>query len=163
MAALLGVIYGILPAGFVPLSALMPSMVALNDKGASLATLNLGADGAAFLGSAIVTLFYPLGGGGSVAIAFCVMYLIVAAVSTFLKDASDPGERKAEQSPEPMCRRGNNSQGRNPMLLETERAQLVEFSRRMQATSSPWAHQATSACVPATMWRSPRAALPTRH
>jgi MFS family permease len=97
VAALFGVIFGILLAGFVPLSALMPSMVSLNDKGASLAILNLGAGGAAFIGPSIVTLFYPLGGGGAVAIAFCAMYVIVAVLATFLKDASDPGERPAGQ------------------------------------------------------------------
>jgi MFS family permease len=90
-----GVVYGILLAGFVPLSALMPSMVTLNDKGAALAILNLGAGGAAFIGPAIVTLFYPVGGGAAVAIAFCVLYVIVAVLSVVLKDASDPGERSA--------------------------------------------------------------------
>lgn len=94
VAALFGVIFGVLLAGFVPLSALMPSMVTLKDKGASLAILNLGAGGAAFLGPAIVTLVYPIGGGAAVAIAFCVMYLIVAGLSTALKDASDPQERR---------------------------------------------------------------------
>src|SRR5579875_323214 len=97
VTALFGVIYGILLAGFVPLSALMPSMVPLKDKGASLAILNLGAGGAAFLGPSVVTLFYPLGGGATVAIVFCVMYLIVAVLSVFLKDISDPGERETER------------------------------------------------------------------
>ncbi len=100
IAALFGVIYGILLAGFVPLSALMPSMVSLNDKGAALAILNLGAGGAAFIGPSIVTLFYPVGGGGAVAIAFCVMYLIVAVLTRFLKDPSDPAEQKAGPAPE---------------------------------------------------------------
>jgi nitrate/nitrite transporter NarK len=70
-------------------------MVTLNDKGAALAILNLGAGGAAFIGPAIVTLFYPVGGGAAVAIAFCVLYVIVAVLSVVLKDASDPAERAA--------------------------------------------------------------------
>ena len=48
VTVVLGMIYGILLAGFVPLSALMPSMVERHDKGASLAILNTGAGGAAF-------------------------------------------------------------------------------------------------------------------
>ena len=53
-------IYGALLAGFVPLSALMPSMVERHDKGAALAILNLGAGGAAFIGPAIADGPQPL-------------------------------------------------------------------------------------------------------
>jgi len=94
VAAVLGVLFGILLAGFVPLSALMPSMVGMKDKGAALAVLNLGAGGAAFLGPVVVSVFFPLGGGAAVAIAFCVMYLLVAVLSTTVKDPSDPGEKR---------------------------------------------------------------------
>lgn len=97
MAALFGAIFGVLLAGFVPLSALMPSMVAHKDKGAALAILNLGAGGAAFLGPVVVTLVYPVFGGGGVAIAFAIMYLIVAVLTYALKDDSDPGERRVRQ------------------------------------------------------------------
>ncbi|MEK8174711.1 FGGY family carbohydrate kinase [Streptomyces sp. M19] len=87
--------YGVLLAGFVPLSALMPSMVEHRDKGAALAVLNFGAGGAAFVGPFLVTICYPLIGGGGVAIVFSALYLAVGVVSTRLKDASDPGERPA--------------------------------------------------------------------
>lgn len=97
VAAIMGAIFGILLAGFVPLSALMPSMVRLKDKGASLAILNLGAGGAAFLGPVTVTVIYPAFGGAGVAIAFGVMYVIVAVLSYALKDVSDPGVRKSQQ------------------------------------------------------------------
>ena len=56
----LGMLYGVLLAGFVPLSALMPSMVERHDKGAALAILNTGAGGAAFIGLAIPTALAPL-------------------------------------------------------------------------------------------------------
>lgn len=99
VAALMGAIFGILLAGFVPLTALMPSMVQQKDKGASLAILNLGAGGAAFLGPVTVTLIYPAFGGAGVAIAFGVMYVIVAVLSYAIKDASDPGVRRRERTP----------------------------------------------------------------
>ncbi len=91
ITAILGAIYGIVLAGFVPLSALMPSMVAVKDKGAALAILNTGAGGAALLGPLTVTAFYPLFGGGGVVIAYCVMYLLVAALSTVIRSDIDPG------------------------------------------------------------------------
>lgn len=94
MTATLGAVYGVLLAGFVPLSALMPSMVPTKDKGASLAVLNLGAGGAAFVGPFLVTILYPLVGGGGVAIAFGILYLLVAVLSTRIKSNSDPGEKK---------------------------------------------------------------------
>jgi MFS family permease len=96
VTAALGAVYGIVLAGFVPLSALMPSMVSPKDKGASLAVLNFGAGGAAFVGPVIVTLLYPLVHGGGVAIAFALLYVIVAFVSLGIKDRSDPGEQKKQ-------------------------------------------------------------------
>jgi MFS family permease len=94
VTVILGCVYCILLAGFVPLSALMPSMVRHKDKGAALAVLNFGAGGAAFVGPALVTVFHPLIGGGGVAVVFSALYVAVAVVSTRLKDASDPGERR---------------------------------------------------------------------
>jgi MFS family permease len=94
VTVVLGCVYCILLAGFVPLTALMPSMVRHKDKGAALAVLNFGAGGAAFVGPALVTVFHPLIGGGGVAVVFAVLYLAVAVVSTRLKDASDPGEQR---------------------------------------------------------------------
>jgi len=94
VAVAIGVVYGILLAGFVPLTALMPSMAQHKDKGAALAILNTGAGGAAFVGPVIVTALYPLVGGGGVAIAYCALYVGVALLSLTLTDASDPGEKK---------------------------------------------------------------------
>ena len=94
VTAVLGAVYGVVLAGFVPLSALMPSMVAVKDKGAALAILNTGAGGAALLGPLTVTAFYPAFGGGGVAIAYCVMYLVVAGVSLMIRSDIDPGEAR---------------------------------------------------------------------
>lgn len=99
VAVALGILYGIVLAGFVPLSALMPSMVAPKDKGSALAVYNFGAGGAAFLGPIIVYAVYPWGGGAGVAITYCLMYVVVAVVAARIKDPSDPMERrKAERA-----------------------------------------------------------------
>lgn len=98
VSIVLGCVYGVLLAGFVPLSALMPSMVQHKDKGAALAVLNFGAGGAAFVGPFLVTVFHPMVGGGGVAVIFSGLYLLVGVLSTKLKDASDPGERRRTQA-----------------------------------------------------------------
>ncbi|WP_246470939.1 MFS transporter [Saccharopolyspora phatthalungensis] len=97
VTATFGAVYGVLLAGFVPLSALMPSMVEPKDKGSALAVLNFGAGGAAFVGPVVVTVLYPLVGGGGVAIAFSVLYVLVAFLSLKVKDGCDPGEQKSKQ------------------------------------------------------------------
>jgi MFS family permease len=94
ITAVLGALYGILLAGFVPLSALMPSMVRPSDKGASLAVLNTGAAGAALLGPGTVFILFPFVGGAGVAIAYSIMYLIVAGLSLTIIDEADPGEER---------------------------------------------------------------------
>jgi MFS family permease len=91
VTAVLGAVYGIVLAGFVPLSALMPSMVAVKDKGAALAILNTGAGGAALLGPLTVTALFPLFGGGGVVIAYALMYVIVAGLSLTIRSDVDPG------------------------------------------------------------------------
>ncbi|HWC79300.1 MAG TPA: MFS transporter [Pseudonocardiaceae bacterium] len=98
VAIVFGVVYGIVLAGFVPLTALMPSMAQHKDKGAALAILNTGAGGAAFIGPVIVTALYPVFGGGGVAIAYCLLYLLVGVLSVTLKDPVDPGEHRGAQA-----------------------------------------------------------------
>jgi MFS family permease len=79
-----GMIYGVTLAGFVPISALMPSL-APGNKGGAMALLNLGAGGAAFVGPAIVSLFLgPLGRDGVVLI-FAGLYVVAAVLTLFLQ------------------------------------------------------------------------------
>lgn len=74
-----GAIWCIMLAGYVPLSALVPSLVE-KDKGAAVSVLNLGAGLAAFVGPAIVGLLNPL---GYTAIAWTLSALyIVSALLT---------------------------------------------------------------------------------
>ena len=92
VCAILGMLYGVLLAGFVPLSALMPSMVQRHDKGAALAVLNFGAGGAAFIGPFIASVLSPFIGYGGVVLTYSALYFVCAVLTWFIKDASDPGE-----------------------------------------------------------------------
>ncbi|CNH86787.1 MFS transporter [Yersinia pekkanenii] len=70
-------------AGFVPLSAIMPSL-APNDKGAAMSVLNLGAGLCAFVGPLIVTLFItPLGIEGIIWL-FSGLYILAAILMRFV-------------------------------------------------------------------------------
>lgn len=93
LSVFVGILYGATLAGFVPLSALMPSMVPDEDKGSSMAILNLGAGLATFVGPAIVTIFLGSLGRGGVMWIFAIIYAISAVLSyVFLRDESDPRE-----------------------------------------------------------------------
>jgi polyol permease family len=75
LSMLVGVLYGATLAGYVPLSALMPSL-APDHKGAALSLLSLGAGMSVWVGPAIVAvLLRPIGVGG-VMWVFAGMYLL---------------------------------------------------------------------------------------
>ena len=98
LSIVLGMIYGVLLAGFVPLSALMPSMVNPADKGSALAVLNFGAGAAAFVGPALVTLLNPFVGPAGVVITYSALYVVCAFLSTFIRDESDPAVKRAMEA-----------------------------------------------------------------
>ncbi len=83
MSVLAGVLYGATLAGFVPLSALMPSL-APEAKGAAMSILNLGAGVSTWLGPAVVGIFMPFIGVVGVMWVFAILYLGVAFISMFL-------------------------------------------------------------------------------
>ncbi len=102
VSVILGVLYGVLLAGFVPLSALMPSMVERHDKGASLAILNLGAGGAAFIGPFIASVLNPFIGYGGVVITYAALYVVAGILTSFIRSPADPAEEgEMEQDAEP--------------------------------------------------------------
>lgn len=78
-----GVLWGALLAGYVPLSALMPSLVQ-KDKGAAVSVLNLGAGLPVFVGPAIVGLFYQLIGGEGVVWILAGLYFFGAFLTRFI-------------------------------------------------------------------------------
>jgi polyol permease family len=83
MVGLAGVLYGATLAGYVPLSALMPSL-APDHKGAAMSMLNLGAGASVWVGPAIVGLFLPAVGVAGVMWIFAVLYLISAVLTLSL-------------------------------------------------------------------------------
>ena len=83
MCALAGILYGATLAGYVPLSALMPSLTPEN-KGAAMSMLNLGAGASVWVGPALVALFLPRFGVVGVMWIFAVLYLISAVLTLFL-------------------------------------------------------------------------------
>lgn len=78
-----GVIWGAMLAGYVPLSALVPSLVK-KDKGAAMSILNLGAGLPVFVGPAIVGLFIGLVGNAGVIWILATLYLISAFLARFI-------------------------------------------------------------------------------
>ena len=78
-----GVLWGALLAGYVPLSALVPSLVS-KDKGAAMAVLNLGAGLAVFAGPAIVGIFIGSLGSEGVVWILAGLYLLSAFLTRFI-------------------------------------------------------------------------------
>jgi polyol permease family len=78
-----GVLWGALLAGYVPLSALVPSLVK-KEKGAAMAILNLGAGLAVFVGPAIVGLFIGTIGSEGIIWILAILYFISAFLTKFI-------------------------------------------------------------------------------
>lgn len=78
-----GIIWGAMLAGYVPLSALVPSLVK-KEKGAAMSILNLGAGLPVFVGPAIVGIFIGIVGSTGVVWILASLYLISAAITNFI-------------------------------------------------------------------------------
>ncbi|WP_212592565.1 MFS transporter [Sphingobacterium humi] len=78
-----GIAWGALLAGYVPLSALVPSLVK-EDKGAAMAILNLGAGLPVFVGPALVGLLISTIGSAGVIWVLAGLYLISAVLTKFI-------------------------------------------------------------------------------
>jgi polyol permease family len=83
MVMFCGILWGALLAGYVPLSALVPSLVK-KDKGAAMAVLNLGAGLAVFVGPAIVGLFIGMLGNEGVVWILAGLYVISAILTKYI-------------------------------------------------------------------------------
>lgn len=83
LAVMAGVCYGAVLAGYVPLSALMPTL-APESKGAAMSILNLGAGASVWLGPAIVGLFLPRFGVAGVIWIFAILHLASGVMALFL-------------------------------------------------------------------------------
>ncbi len=83
MVMFCGILWGALLAGYVPLSALVPSLVK-KDKGAAMAVLNFGAGLAVFVGPAIVGLFIGSLGNEGVVWILAGLYVVSAILTKFI-------------------------------------------------------------------------------
>lgn len=82
--AAIGIVWGALLAAYVPLSALVPSLVE-KDKGAAMSILNLGAGLPTFVGPAIVGLFIGSLGAKGVVWILALLYFSSAVMTYFIK------------------------------------------------------------------------------
>jgi polyol permease family len=96
LAALAGIFYGATLAGYVPLTALMPSL-APEHKGAAMSILNLGAGASAWVGPALVGLFLPLYGVVGVMWIFAGLYLLSGILALFLTLPAEVLARKSAE------------------------------------------------------------------
>ena len=78
-----GILWGACLAGYVPLSALVPSLVK-EDKGAAMAILNLGAGLPVFVGPAIVGLFIGIAGTAGLMWILAILYFISALLTRYI-------------------------------------------------------------------------------
>ncbi|CAL1520700.1 MFS transporter [Chitinophaga sp. MM2321] len=78
-----GVLWGACLAGYVPLTALIPSLVK-KDKGAAISMLNLGAGLPVFVGPAIVGIFISLVGSEGIVWLLALLYFISAVITRYI-------------------------------------------------------------------------------
>lgn len=83
LTVLAGVIFGIMLAGFVPMGAIMPTLTP-NHKGAAMAMYTTAAGGAAFLGTGVVSIVRPWGGGTGVVWVFVALYGLAFLLMNYL-------------------------------------------------------------------------------
>jgi polyol permease family len=91
-------VFGIGLAGFVPLTALVPSMVPPEDRGSALAVYTLAAGLSAFVGPALVGLLGGVAHMSTLIWTFAALYAVAAAVTYVLRTDSDPGSETARSA-----------------------------------------------------------------
>lgn len=96
LAAAAVVCYGAALAGYVPLSALVPSL-SPRHEGAAMSMLNLGAGASVWVGPALVGLFLPRIGEGGVIWMFAALHLLSGLLTLLLRLPVD--ERLAADAP----------------------------------------------------------------
>jgi polyol permease family len=91
-----GILWGACLAGYVPLSALVPSLVN-KDKGAAMAILNLGAGLAVFAGPAIVGVFIGVIGDEGVIWILAGLYFLSAVLTYFIRPSENRSSVHTDQ------------------------------------------------------------------
>ncbi len=95
VALLATVVYGIMLAGYIPLSALLPSLVPEQDKGNAMGIYSLAAGLSTFVGPLTYSIVDPFVGHTGVVIVYIGMYLVGALLTwRYLDVPEDPGSRR---------------------------------------------------------------------
>lgn len=84
LALIAGSLYGVTLSGWVPLSALVPTLAG-EHKGKAMGLLNLGAGASAFVGPGIASVGLASIGAGGVVLVFSALYLFSAVLLWFMK------------------------------------------------------------------------------
>lgn len=98
LTAAVGALYGICLAGYVPLSALITTMVPEHEQGNALAVYALAAGASTVLGPLVFIAAFPLLGIQGVMITFAVLYAVSTVLVHRVRDAVDPGESTTDSS-----------------------------------------------------------------
>ncbi|GGI41679.1 MFS transporter [Mammaliicoccus stepanovicii] len=93
-----GFLWGMCLAGFVPISALVPSLVKDGDKGPAMAILNLGAGLCVFVGPGLVALFYESIGVQGMMYLLFALYAASAVMTRVLKTPEEREKAKLKVS-----------------------------------------------------------------
>ncbi|MFJ8955123.1 MFS transporter [Streptomyces sp. NPDC102381] len=89
------VLYGIMLAGYIPLSALLPSLVPEEDKGNAMGIYSLAAGLSTFVGPLTYAVMDPLVGHTGVVVIYAAMYAAGAVLTwKYLRVDEDPGEQR---------------------------------------------------------------------
>jgi len=95
LTLVIGAVFGIGLAGFVPLSAIAVSL-APEHPGAAMASYNLGIGAAVFAGPLLVALLYNVLGASGMVFLFAALYLVAAIMSHALR-GTQPGFHGVQQ------------------------------------------------------------------
>lgn len=94
---LLAGIQGVTLAGFIPLTAMMTSVVPLSEKSNAMATYNLAAGLCVFIGAVTYSLLRTALGYGGVVLVYPGFYLLTAVLThRYLRIRADPGEHRRQ-------------------------------------------------------------------
>jgi polyol permease family len=100
VTAVIGALFGIALAGFVPLSALITTMVSPHEQGNAIAVYALAAGASTVLGPLVFTVANPLFGTQGVMLVFAALYVVSAVLVHRVRDAVDPGESTTDSQRE---------------------------------------------------------------
>jgi MFS family permease len=92
LLAIVGVLYGITLAGYVPLSALVTSIVPDHEQGNAIAVYSLAAGLSTVLGPLVYLAASPLLDTLGVMLVFAALYVVSTVTTYRVRDAADPGE-----------------------------------------------------------------------